>query len=296
MQFTDTDGNVRIQIGRDTNNEFTFTLYDETGQGVLIDSTGIKESAISDGLIKTDMVADGAITEDKIDKTNIREWTDENGDKVFDVSKLYYGDDKFEVSYTSTLSRVDELETKVGSIELMGEQIFKEIQGVVSPDTITLTAVCRNGVSVGKWYIDNIENTSYVSEDKSTITIPASALDGKNNITVKVEDSSGKLYDIQTLYYISDATGADGQAAISVIISSSNGTSFQEDTTITSTILTCVVYEGTTEITPLSYSWKIIEDDTANWQEIGTGKILNVEIDKNVIRKRIVCDVDLDIG
>ena len=295
MQFKDKDGNVRIQMGRDANDDFTFTLYDETGRGVLIDSTGIKESAISDGLIKTDMVADGAITEAKIDKTNMREWTDENGDKILDVGKLYFGDDKFEVSYTSTLNRVDELEGKVGSIELMGEQIFKEVQNVVSPESITLTAVCRNGVSVGKWYIDNIENTSYVSTDKSTITIPHSELDGKGSITVKVEDSSGELYDMQTLYYISDASGSEGQAAISVIISSDKGTVFQEDTSITATTLTCIVYEGVVEITPLSYSWKIIEDDGANWTELGTTKQIVVDIEKDVIRKRVVCDVDLDI-
>ena len=282
-------------MGRDANDDFTFTLYDETGQGVLIDSTGIKESAIGDGLIKTDMVADSAITESKIDKTGMREWTDEEGNKIFDVAQMYYGNDKFEVSYTSTLNRVDELEGKVGSIELMGEQIFKEVQNVISPESITLTAVCRNGVSVGKWYIDNIENTSYVSTDKSTITIPHSELDGKGSITVKVEDSSGELYDMQTLYYISDASGSEGQAAISVIISSDKGTVFQEDTSITATTLTCIVYEGVVEITPLSYSWKIIEDDGTNWTELGTTKQIVVDIEKDVIRKRVVCDVDLDI-
>ena len=296
MQFKDKDGNIRIQMGRDANDDFTFTLYDETGQGVLIDSTGIKESAIGDGLIKTDMVADSAITESKIDKTGMREWTDEEGNKIFDVAQMYYGNDKFEVSYTSTLNRVDELEGKVGSIELMGEQIFKEVQNVISPESITLTAVCRNGVSVGKWYIDNIENTSYVSTDKSTITIPHSELDGKGSVTVKVEDSSGELYDMQTLYYISDASGSEGQAAISVIISSDKGTVFQEDTSITATTLTCIVYEGVVEITPLSYSWKIIEDDGTNWTEFGTTKQIVVDIEKDVIRKRVVCDVDLDIN
>ena len=295
MQFRDENDTVRIQIGRDETGNFTFVLYDESGQGVLIDSTGIKESAIADGLIKTDMVADGAITEDKIDKTNIREWTDEDGQKIFDVSKLYYGNDKFEVSYTSTLSRVSELENSVGSIELMGEQIFKNIQGVVSPNEITLTAICRNGVSVGKWYIDNVENTSYVSVDKSSITIPYSEIEGKNTLTVKVEDSSGELYDIQTLYYISDSTGADGQAAISVIITSSNGTTFAEDTVILNTQLSCIVYEGVTEITPLSYSWKMKKDEESDWTEIGTEKQVTINIEKNVIRKRIVCDVDLNL-
>ena len=35
--------------------------WDETGKGVLIDHDGIKEKAISDGLIKNDMIGDGEI-------------------------------------------------------------------------------------------------------------------------------------------------------------------------------------------------------------------------------------------
>lgn len=77
MQFCDANGNIRIQIGRDATDNFTFTLYDETGTGVLIDSTGIKESAIADGLIVNDMVADGTLTKDKF-AFNIVEG-DENG-------------------------------------------------------------------------------------------------------------------------------------------------------------------------------------------------------------------------
>ena len=66
MQFKDKNNVVRIQIGRDTNDNFTFCLYDETGKGILIDSNGIKESAISDGLIKNEMVADGTLGKEKM--------------------------------------------------------------------------------------------------------------------------------------------------------------------------------------------------------------------------------------
>ena len=34
MQFKDKNGNIRIQIGRDANDDFTFVLYDSTGKGV----------------------------------------------------------------------------------------------------------------------------------------------------------------------------------------------------------------------------------------------------------------------
>lgn len=89
---------VAIQLGYDAKNNPSLIIRDANGT-VMLDGTGLHEGIIPDGLIKTDMISNGAITEDKIDKSNIREWTDENGNRVFDISKLYYGDDKFEVTY-----------------------------------------------------------------------------------------------------------------------------------------------------------------------------------------------------
>lgn len=67
QQFKDKNGKVRIQIGKDATGEFTFTLFDETGVGILIDSKGIKEGAIGKGLIKNDMIGNGEIGGAKID-------------------------------------------------------------------------------------------------------------------------------------------------------------------------------------------------------------------------------------
>ena len=303
MQFSDKNGNVRIQIGRDSNDDFTFVLYDESGTGVLIDSTGIKESAIADGLIQTDMVSDGAITEDKIDKTGILEWTDNDGNKIFQVGNMYFGNDKFEVSYSQmtekvneTYDTVEELSNKIATIELIGEQIFKSIQGVITPESITVTALCRNGATVGHWYINDIENTSYVSEDKLSITIPSTYMENKNSITIKVTDSTGNLYDIQTLYLISDSTGATGQAAISVIITSEHGTVFDEDTDISSTLCTCNVFEGVNKVEPNSYNWLMLQDNDTDWTSLGTTKTITLNLDKSKVRTRLKCEVDLDIG
>ena len=299
MQFKDKEGNIRIQIGRDSNNEFTFVLYDETGKGVLIDSTGIKESAISDGLIKNDMVANGTLSKDKLGFDIVE--GDGNGN--VDAGKVLIDGHGIDVEFTSvkqtitkTNDRIDGLENQIGSIELMGEQIFKSIQGVVTPSSITISAVCRNGVSVGHWYIDDVENTSYVSADKSSITIPSSFMDNKNSCTIKIVDSTGNLYDIQTLYFISDSSGATGQAAISVIITSEHGTVFDEDTDITSTLCTCNVFEGVNEVEPNSYNWLMLQDDDTDWTSLGTTKTITLNLDKSKIRTRLKCDVDLDIG
>lgn len=66
QQFKDNSGNVRLQLGQDVNGDFNFILYDDSGNGVLIDSTGIKESAIEDGLIKNEMIGDGEVGGEKI--------------------------------------------------------------------------------------------------------------------------------------------------------------------------------------------------------------------------------------
>lgn len=60
QQWRDTDGTVRMQAGRDANGDFTFSLFDKTGKGILLDATGVKPGAIADGLIVNKMVADNA--------------------------------------------------------------------------------------------------------------------------------------------------------------------------------------------------------------------------------------------
>lgn len=51
QQWRDIDGTVRMQAGRDANGDFTFSLFDKTGKGILLDATGVKPGAIADGLM-----------------------------------------------------------------------------------------------------------------------------------------------------------------------------------------------------------------------------------------------------
>ena len=60
QQWRDADGTVRMQAGLDATGDFTFSLFDKTGKGILLDATGVKEGAIADGLIVNKMVADNA--------------------------------------------------------------------------------------------------------------------------------------------------------------------------------------------------------------------------------------------
>lgn len=297
MQFKDKNNNVRIQIGRDAKDNFTFTLYDETGKGILIDSKGIKESAIADGLIKNDMVADGTLSKDKLN-FNIVE-ADKNGN--VDATKVIvngHGVDAEFVSIKKQITdQIENVEDKIGTLDLYGEQIFRKIDGVISPNNITITAKYRNDVKIGKWYIDNVENTRYVSTDKTSIAIPSSYIatlpSTKKSLVIKVEDSTKKLYDVLTVHILDSLNGVDGQPSISVIITSEKGVVFDDDTTITSTICTCQVYKGATPMEPISYKWQIINNESGDWKTVGNNKTLTINVDKSIIRKRIRCLVDI---
>lgn len=112
MQFKDANGNIRIQIGRDARNNFTFVLYDETGKGVLIDSDGIKESAISDGLIHNQMIANGTISKDKLG-FNVAE-TDENGN--IDWGKITANGQGLDVEFGSLRQDITNIENEIQNI------------------------------------------------------------------------------------------------------------------------------------------------------------------------------------
>ena len=113
MQFKDQNDTVRIQIGRDANNQFTFCLYDETGKGVLIDSQGIKPSAISDGLIVNDMIANGSIGKDKLNFSIVE--ADENGN--IDAGKVVVNGNGLDVEFTTIQSDVKTVQSDVNKLD-----------------------------------------------------------------------------------------------------------------------------------------------------------------------------------
>lgn len=182
MQFKDAEGNLRIQIGRDTNNDFTFVLYDENGSGVLIDETGIKDSAISDGLIKNDMIANQTISKDKLGFKVVN--TDENG-KVSITEILDPNGESLGVSYTEMQSKVEQL----------GEQITESTPINVILQNEYQNIPCKDGVAKTGYLID-IPFTGYIGNVQKTTTVSVGIL--PNGVTLgsntpSTETESGKI-------------------------------------------------------------------------------------------------------
>ena len=110
QQFTDKNGNVRIQIGRDTSNDFTFALYGEDGQGQIINQNGITASAIADGLIVNDMVSDNAaISGGKLDISSVVTEINNDNTTTIKSNKIYLDEQNqsLEVAFKSLKTQVD---------------------------------------------------------------------------------------------------------------------------------------------------------------------------------------------
>lgn len=153
MQFKDKNDIVRIQIGRDENDNFTFCLYDETGKGVLIDSTGIKESAISDGLIKNDMVGDGELGKEKMNFKVVN--TDENG-KV-DIGEIVADGKGLSAKFITIEETFTEINSKIENSSSYSLQISTTHGRVFNRGIIESTAyvhLYRNGSDVTNEYGD----------------------------------------------------------------------------------------------------------------------------------------------
>lgn len=151
QQFKDADGNVRIQIGKDSTGDFTFVLYGADGQGQLINQNGITASAIGDGLIVNDMVADNAaISGGKLDISSVIIEINNDNSTTIKSSKIYLNEQEqsLEVAFNSLKSQVETIQdvTIDGDLTSIIEQVNSNtteieackdsISTLVSEDTI----------------------------------------------------------------------------------------------------------------------------------------------------------------
>ena len=165
----DENGNVRIQIGRDANNEFTFVLYDENGTGVLLDADGIHESAIGDGLIKNSMVANNAnIQATKLDIASLFTAMNADGSNTLYANKIWFDDQNQTLTqlYTQTTDNITQISSDLSDVEdtadsaysmaeaatRAADQATRALEGITSLDN--LTAILSNDAHVVHTYYD----------------------------------------------------------------------------------------------------------------------------------------------
>lgn len=192
IQFRDKNNIVRIQIGEDTDGNFTFFVLDDTGKGTLIDSTGVKEKAIADGLIKSEKLASKSSTYDGIsaDKLNIDSVVTgiNNGTTSINSTKVYFDSDN-----KSLNTIMQEMTTKVTRVDgkLLYDVVITSSNGTTITDTTVLTAniydygttTIATGNFTYQWYLNG---TVIKNATEKTYTVDASSLSNGGQFTCKV--------------------------------------------------------------------------------------------------------------
>ncbi len=160
QQFKDNDGNVRIQIGKDATGNFTFSLFDASGTGVLIDETGIKSGAVGDGLIVNGMISDDAnISGGKLDISSVISSINDNENTLLS-SKIKFSDtdQTLDVAF-------NQLKTKVETIENV--TIDGDLSSVIEQVSTNTTNI---GIAQGQ-ISSLISNTTITKQDGTVVQL-----------------------------------------------------------------------------------------------------------------------------
>ena len=248
------------------------------------------------------MLKDDSISKDKLNFPIVE--TDENGKvsitEILDGSGNEFGisyqefQDSVEDKFSSINNSVTSLSGLIASVELIGEQVFVDDGTSITPDSITLKEDVKNGAEISKWYIDDVENTQYVSSDKLYITIPSSFMKNKKTATITVECTDSNKYDIMSIYRV-----IDGSNSYTVTIKSSKGSLFKiknnDEAETIDTVCECTVYKGADIINDVkSYTWKYLNGDSdTDWLDLGTGQKLTLSLKSSIVKKRVKCIVEI---
>lgn len=159
MQFLDTEGNVGIQIGYDTNKNPSIIIKDDKGATIMT-SQGITKDAIADGLIVNNMLGDKSVSKDKLNFP-IVEANEQGGiniEQIYDGKGGLWGVEytTFKNSVNSTLDDFDSQMNEMGYNIILTSSTGARL-GVDGTSTLSIT-VTKNGTDVtNDWSEDHFE-------------------------------------------------------------------------------------------------------------------------------------------
>lgn len=189
QQWTDKNGKVRMQAGRDASGNFTFSLFDTDGKGVLIDSTGIKPGAIADGIIINDMIADNAgISGSKLDIVSVINQI--NGSTTtINASKIWFDEQDQSLSqlYSQMSNTLITIGASADSAADKAQEAMDTLAGISTLDAFG--AVLDNDAHVVHTETDGTGGN--YSDCNTTITVFSGETDVSNQAFYYAEPSAG---------------------------------------------------------------------------------------------------------
>lgn len=144
------------------------------------------------------------------------------------------------------------------SLDITGENVFKQTGDTITPSSITLTATVQNISGTIQWQT-MVENTWTNLSQGTTANITTSTAGWSNNILkVKAYVGGTNIHDIMTIIKVSD--GTNGIDAVNLSVWAPNGNIINNNNK-TSIELQALMYSGTTDISTsanTSFKWVAI--------------------------------------
>lgn len=146
IRFIDSNGNTRLYMGEDTNGNFSYQVYNANGSGLLLDENGLKEIAITDGLIKTNMINDQAITGDKINWTSFCEsFNSSTNTNTLDSAHITMDGKRLDTAFNQLNTTIQGQAETINTHTSQLTQNANSIQGLITATTITK----EDGTTIG---------------------------------------------------------------------------------------------------------------------------------------------------
>ncbi|MDU6984232.1 MAG: tail fiber domain-containing protein [Terrisporobacter othiniensis] len=224
QQFKDKNNKVRVQIGRDKNNNFTFSLFDETGTGVLIDHTGIKEGAIADDLIISDMIASDAVGEKQINYSSfITGFNKDTNTSTIKSTKIMLNNqnqtldiafNQLKTQADATKSLTESHSTTIGVMQgqittaINNTQIVKDGQTILLKDDYNRTVQTVNSMNstIGSHTTKINEHTGKITGVETRVNTVERDLDG---ITARVSSTEKNVTTVTNTANAANANATD---------------------------------------------------------------------------------------
>lgn len=189
MQFLDTEGNVGIQIGYDTNKNPSIIIKDNKGVTVMT-SQGITKDAIADGLIVNNMLGDKSISKDKLNFPIV----EANAQGGVDITQIYDGKGglwgveytTFKESVNSTLDDFDSQMNEMGYNIILTSSTGARL-GVDGTSTLSIT-LTKNGTDVTSEWSENHFEWCRKSSDTDGDTYWNEQHSGMKSVVVNRQD------------------------------------------------------------------------------------------------------------
>lgn len=158
QQFIDKNNKVRMQIGKDNNGNFSYSIFDENGNTIFYED-GITKNAVPNGIIVDKMVADNAnISGDKLDINSVVSNIN-NGEINISSSHIYLDNEKNTLNVVMENMKNTENENKQTISELK-----ESSDGITQRISSTEKILSDSGID-GRMNIANI-----ITETQSKVT------------------------------------------------------------------------------------------------------------------------------